>query len=719
MGNLLLAPMRNKTELRIETGQGGPVKPSRAPNEARRSVSTAASPPFSIGKWLRWRWSMLDVARSAGGLGWLLPALLLAACQTTTNKQTTASPPPKVTTASAPNPPPPVRPSTNTSSRLPGGKLAVSPSYDAELRRIIDLANHNQWTEAESRASALYALDPKDSSVQRVYNWVRKEGPKQREKALEDEIRDVTASQDERFNPTVKGILTEKKSHGLPPRSDLRDAIEKIKATPYIPETFGKTIQSKGALEDFRSEKGQMEAILDKRIEVHLDNVPLESIVFNVGQQEGISLIVDRSIPAFQQKLTANFKDVKLRDFLNYVQRNLGVSFQVGSDLIWIVDGKDTNKIQHETRFFRLRKGLILPAQFGSTDPTRTSVSANNVTTVTETQKYDNFVPDGAAKEPALIVAIKNFCEGVQYYIDYERNLLMAQGTTEQLDRLEKLVDEFDKPVQQVLIEARFVTVTAAAFLQLGALWQTDANPLTATALPADNTGLGPPNTGLGLQETWTPAIGRRNLSATLTALDQSGESETLSAPKITLLNNLPATITDATVQFYYEEYSISQQTTLYAAGASVAPSGKPTQLEAGVTLDVLASIGGDGKSIMLALRPKVTSKVQLVTFATVSDHDSQGQVSSTFDIRLPQSTEQSLSTRVVVKTGQTVVMGGVIQRTQTTFTEAVPVLSRIPILGAAFRRRTEVDQPRYLLIFVTATLLSENGELIVSSEAE
>ena len=121
----------------------------------------------------------------------------------------------------------------------------------------------------------------------------------------------------------------------------------------------------------------------------------------------------------------------------------------------------------------------------------------------------------------------------------------------------------------------------------------------------------------------------------------------------------------------------------------------------------------------MMALNPEVTEDVQLVTFATVTDRNDAGQISSSFDIKLPESRKQSLATRVTVKSGQTVVMGGVMQQEKTTFVEAVPVLSRIPILGAAFRRRMEVNKPRYLLVFVTATILSESGEYVVPSEGQ
>lgn len=597
------------------------------------------------------------------------------------------------------------------------GSSAVSSEYDAELRSIIDLARRNKWEEAESRISALYAADPRDSSVERVYNWVKTEGPKRREKTLEDKIRNVNAK-DSRFNPTLWSVLSESKNKGLPPRSDLREAIENIKATPYIPEAFGKTIQAKGPAEDSTVEKGKMMAILDKEIEVHLDNVTLENIVFNVGQSEGINFIADKSIPAFQQKLSVNMKNVKLSEFLNYVSRNMGVQFQVGGDLIWIVDGKDTNKVQLETRFYRLRKGLVLPAQFGISDATKTTVTANNVKTTTEVQKYENFVRDGAAKEPSIENAIRMFCGGLKYQIDFERNVIAARGTQQQLEVLEKIIKEFDKPIQQVLIEARFITVEEPMFLQLGVAWETGRNSANTSRTAKDYTGLAE-NVGLGYQESWYGVLGRASLSATLSAIDQSGESEVLSAPRVTLINNLPATISDGKIQYFYEQYTVTQQILANRSVSSLVPQGKPAKLTSGVTLDVLASVGGDGRSVMLALRPKVAQDVKLITFATITDRDDSGNISSSFDIKLPEKSEQSLATRVVVKSGQTVVMGGVSQREQRTFVESVPVLGNIPILGAAFRRRTEIDNPRYLLIFVTATLLSENGEYMVSADAE
>ena len=90
------------------------------------------------------------------------------------------------------------------------------------------------------------------------------------------------------------------------------------------------------------------------------------------------------------------------------------------------------------------------------------------------------------------------------------------------------------------------------------------------------------------------------------------------------------------------------------------------------------------------------------------------GTPPTTFDIKLPTYRTEELSTRVAVKSGETVVMGGVLEREKTTYVESVPVLGDIPILGALFRRRTEMDTPRYLLVFVTATIVKDTGEFLV-----
>jgi type II secretory pathway component GspD/PulD (secretin) len=258
---------------------------------------------------------------------------------------------------------------------------------------------------------------------------------------------------------------------------------------------------------------------------------------------------------------------------------------------------------------------------------------------------------------------------------------------------LEKLIEEFDRPIQQVLIEARFVTVSKPAFMSLGVLWET-GRQIRGPRIPTDFTGLissgQVPNLGIGIQEVFTNVLGANELSATITALEQSGESQTLSAPRLTVLNNRPATISDGKVQYYYEEYAVKSTVQQYYTSSSFVPSGKPTRITGGAELDVLASISGDGRSIVLALHPRVNTDVKLEKYATISDFDQDGKLQSTFDINLPQYRTQELSTRMAVKSGETVVMGGVLERQRSTFVESVPVGNRHAAISVGVRYRND-----------------------------
>lgn len=586
----------------------------------------------------------------------------------------------------------------------------IRGKYEVEISEILNLARAGQWEEAELQAATLNEADPLDARASRVREWVSVEMERRREKELEDQLAAI-AAQDSRFSPTVRNTLLENRKRGLPIRSDVREATQSLANQSLIPESYGKVIQRAGPMYGLDNVRGPMAELLDQRITLQVDNVTLESIIFDLGPAQRVNFVADRSIPAFTETLSVNMVNVRLAEFFRYVSRNMDVTFQIGDDLIWILDGKKPEANIQETRFYRLRKGFVMPAEFGASEITQVTQRRDNIVTETNTQKVEQFVRDGAPQQPSIGQAITQFFPG-EFMIDLERNLIVARGTYDQLAILERIIEEFDQPIQQVLIEARFVTVTRAAFLQLGVNWETGRDSITDRRAATDFTGFGT-NVGLGLEETFTSVFGRRNLSATLTALEQSGESQTLSSPRITVINNRPATISDGKLQYYYEEYTVSQTILERRSKSQLVPKGRPTELTSGVSLDVLASIGGDGRSILLALNPKVSQDVELVTFATVTDRDDEGKVVSTFDIRLPESRNQELSTRVIVQSGQTVVMGGVVQRDQSTFTESVPILGSIPIIGAAFRKRTEFDQPRYLLIFVTATLLSESGEFV------
>jgi len=186
-----------------------------------------------------------------------------------------------------------------------------------------------------------------------------------------------------------------------------------------------------------------------------------------------------------------------------------------------------------------------------------------------------------------------------------------------------------------------------------------------------------------------------------------------LSAPRLTLLNNRPGSINDGQVNYFYEEFTIEETLTERQYTQRLVPKGTPSKITAGVSLEVVASIGGDGQSILIALHPVVNQNVSYVSLkGQTFDEASEGEQNK-LEIFLPQWRTQELATRVVVGSGQSVMMGGVLEREQRTIVESVPILGNLPGIGSIFRKRSTIDKPRYLLIFVTATLLDENGSFV------
>ncbi len=598
-------------------------------------------------------------------------------------------------------------------------RVEYSAAYDRELESIFRLSEKGKWEEAEAEVGLLLQKHPKDSTLLRIGEWVATQKKLLRQQAIEDRIRTIDAKQTG-MNPSIRDIWQDNKNRGLPPRKDIRDALEMIQAEPYVPETFGKKITKRGFLFDARSELGRMSGLLDNTVSIQVDEKTVKEILFGIGGKEGINFIADHGLAPLEQKLTLNLDRVKLGELLGYISRNAGVQFQVGEDLIWVIDGKASKELIEQTRFYRLRHGFMMPAQFGPEETTLVTVKPEKgPTTITETAKYEMFVNDSIMKKPSIEEAIEKFFKGSDHMIDYERNLIVATGTPAQFEVLERIIEEFDRPIQQVLIEARFITISEAAFLDVGFRWASSV----AGSPSQDQTGIG--GGALGSEEGLLTRITFQNvfkensilsnadLSAALTALEQSGESQLLSAPRLTLLNNRPGSINDGEVNYYYEQFTIEETLTERQYSQRLVPLGSPSKITAGVSLEVVASIGGDGQSILLALHPVVNQNVRYVSLkGQTIDEVTEGEQNK-LEIFLPQWRTQELATRVVVGSGQSVMMGGVLEREQRTIVESVPILGNLPGIGALFRKRSTIDKPRYLLIFVTATLLDETGSFV------
>lgn len=271
--------------------------------------------------------------------------------------------------------------------------------------------------------------------------------------------------------------------------------------------------------------------------------------------------------------------------------------------------------------------------------------------------------------------------------VDARTNTLILTDIDENLDDMVKLVRVIDIQTPQVMIEARIVEVNKNVSQQLGVQWTTGIDIFNG------NTVLTPPGGGnfnVDLLPGGTPfALGAAsgfglaldgivdglNLDIQLAALEKKGDARILSSPKVTTLDNKEARIESGR--------SIPFQTNSANEGIKI------EFVDVDLSLKVTPHITSDDYVYMV-----IDATKNAVNLAVVIGG-------------FPEITTKEAHTEVLVKNGDTTVLGGVYESEIKRNQEAVPGFSKIPFLGALFRNIDEADDIKELLIFVTPTILS------------
>jgi len=218
--------------------------------------------------------------------------------------------------------------------------------------------------------------------------------------------------------------------------------------------------------------------------------------------------------------------------------------------------------------------------------------------------------------------------------------------------------------------------------------------------------------------------IGDFDVSAVVRALSQEQGAELLSAPRLTVISGRPARITVAQEMRYPQSYGqIQSQVGSTGSGSTTGGGSAGVTITAGtpqdfatrnigVELQVTAHIEKDRDLISLNLEPKVTDFDGFMEYGGPSLAISAGtSVTVPPGFYQPIFSVREVSTEVTVRSGETIVMGGLTREEKRNVNDRVPFLGDIPLLGRLFRTKGESSQKRTLLIFVTARLVSTGGE--------
>ena len=436
------------------------------------------------------------------------------------------------------------------------------------------------------------------------------------------------------------------------------------------------------------------------------------------------------------QRLTLNFQDIETRAVLQLLAETSGKNIVVSDT----VQGNVTLRLRNvpwdqaldivmTTKGLDMRQnGNVIMVAPAEEIAARETADLEAQLAIAELEPmYSEFLQVNYAKAADLADLISGsdagsmLSERGSIAVDDRTNTLLIQDTAERLQDIRRMVRTLDIPIKQVLIESRIVIVNDDFSRDLGmrlgvtAFDENSSDGLTAIsgsgpgtdtminsalnnlADPANGTiypvELPTLNDRYNVNLPIADAGGRFALAVLeteylvdleLTALEAEGRGEIVSTPRVITANQKEARIEQG-VEIPYQQSASSGATTVQFKKAVLS----------------------------LTVTPQVTPDNNIIMDLTVHK-DSVGDIISTGGLggTVPSIDTRAVETQVLVKDGQTVVLGGIYETERRETINKVPFLGDIPFVGAAFRSKQRTDNKAELLIFVTPRILEEGSSI-------
>ncbi|MCP5328730.1 MAG: type II secretion system secretin GspD [Steroidobacteraceae bacterium] len=284
-----------------------------------------------------------------------------------------------------------------------------------------------------------------------------------------------------------------------------------------------------------------------------------------------------------------------------------------------------------------------------------------------------------------------------------ETNALVITAPPKTMSSLMSVIDSLDIRRAQVLVEAIIVEVTADKSAELGVNWVIDGsrsdNPIGGFVEPVggisiidlyrasqDSSTLTTVPRGLTVGGVGRLSANGINFGAVLRALRGDSDTNIIATPSIVTMDNQEAQIKVAQeVPFITGQY-----TSTGASNGATNPFQTITRQEVGTILKITPQIN-QGDAVMLKIEQESSSIA--------------GTSSGAVDLI---TNKRTINTNVLIEDGGTIVLGGLIQDTQTRGEQRVPFLGRIPIVGEAFRTRSAKNNKTNLMVFIQPRILRD-----------
>jgi type IV pilus assembly protein PilQ len=398
--------------------------------------------------------------------------------------------------------------------------------------------------------------------------------------------------------------------------------------------------------------------------------------------------------PEVKGTVSMRLKDVPWDQALDLILDNNNLGMRRVGNVIWITTKAQIAQIEAEERRRIEQYEARLEAE-------RKKVLAEKEKEKELEPLVTEYIPVDFAKANE-IMSLLSLSEvgkkrGAKMSVDTRTNTIILTDIQSNVAQSKQIVQRFDTPVKQVMIEARVVDASDSFTRDLGIQWdqfqiqkKSDAGvPFTSwggtpeSVDPAEPTGF-PPGENLksptfitNTPEGWSPNIG-----LVFSKLSASGLTGTILDAKLALSE------TEGTAK-------------IISAPKVIAMNGQAATISRGDTIIIPATENVAAEELDATLSLTVTPTVSFNNFITMDVEVTDDSAPSTSRIL-----KKSINTKLMVQSGETVVIGGIYKEDSSDEEAGIPVLRRIPFLGWLFKAQSKSISKSELLIFLTPTVL-------------
>jgi len=441
------------------------------------------------------------------------------------------------------------------------------------------------------------------------------------------------------------------------------------------------------------------------RVTMQFKSAELKTVIDLIALKSGANIVVDDRVGG---TVTLRLTNVPWQKALRTVVNTAGYT-TVTEDygIIRVVDPQSL-QTQLETRVFRLRYVRI-------GDPYKAVIQTQYAT---GTAIADTEFP--------LRTALEKVLSNVTGTLDYDPNTnsFIVTSTPPVLDQVAKIIKAVDIEPYMIQVDSRFISTSNSNILSLGVNWNVQASMTLGSMthkLPF-NLGSGGFEDYIGFSDgpssSDVPSSGlftfgtldMSGVRALLEMIKQDSKSRVVQSPSILTLNHHDATIFVGREIRYAETSAVSSQSG--GTETSITES-ENSPVTTGFQLLVIPHVVPGTNKIIMTVIPQATS---LITDASIGETSPiPGFIrfsSGTSTIDLPQVETKSVVTKMLLESGQTAVIGGLLDETETSSVRKVPFLGDIPILGWAFRNKRDLTTVNNLLVLITPRIIRAASDI-------